>query len=246
MSRAKLFTLVHKLGRSLGMEIRRSNPATRADLRLASLLKAHQIELVLDIGANRGQFASALFQNGFDGSIISFEALPGAHAELSLKAKDHGSRWCAAPQGALGDNDGEVEFFVNAEDATSSLLPAAQSTVDRIPGTQQKQALTVPMHRLDSIASHYGVENRRTFIKIDVQGGEALVLAGATATLKNVTGLVVELSLTQLYEGQPLMLDVLKPLIAAGFQIHDIDAAFRDQQTWRLQQVDVVLFRSAA
>lgn len=246
MSRAKIFTLVHQFGRSLGLEIRRSNPATRPDLRLAALLKAHQIEMVLDIGANRGQFASALFQNGYAGEIVSFEALPGAHADLSRNASGYGPRWRIAPQGAMGDSDGEVEFFVNAEDATSSLLPAAQSTVDQIPGTQQRQAVTVPLFKLDSIASRYGVGTKPTFIKIDVQGGEALVLAGATKTLNNVAGLSVELSLTQLYERQPLMLDVLQPLLAAGFQIHDIDAAFRDQRTWRLQQVDVVLFRSAA
>jgi FkbM family methyltransferase len=232
---------VQALGRKIGLEIRRSGPSARDDLRLVHFLRQQRIDLLLDIGANRGQFAQAMFGCGYAGHIVSFEAMPGAHADLARAAAGHG-RWTVAPQAALSDSAGEVEFFVNASDATSSLLPASAASQASIPGIRPHSMVRVPTVRLDDVAGGHGVDQARTMIKIDVQGGEAKVLAGATGTLTKVAGLVVELSLTELYEGQTLALDVLAPLVAQGFELVDIATAYRDPASFRLHQIDAVLF----
>ena len=69
----------------IGLEVRRlksiSTPAAKL---VASLLKFN-IDLVLDVGANQGQFASEIRRSGYTGNIVSFEPLSKAHSKL-LKA----------------------------------------------------------------------------------------------------------------------------------------------------------------
>jgi FkbM family methyltransferase len=235
--------MVQAAGRLFGLEIRRSGPSARDDLRLAHFLKSRGIELLFDVGANRGQFASQIFDAGFAGELVSFEAMPHAHAILSATAQASGRRWTVAPMGALSDSEGEVEFNVNNSDATSSLLEASADSLISIPGIRPQLKVKVPTRRLDDVAPSYGVDRRRSFIKIDVQGGEGLVLAGAEATLKQVDGIQIELSLTELYAGQPLFQDVLAHLLPLGFELHDISPAYRDPVSYRLKQVDAVLLR---
>jgi FkbM family methyltransferase len=239
MSRA--YGLIQSAGRVLGVDIRRNGPSARDDLRLLHFLRLQQVELLFDIGANRGQFAQLMLGAGYAGRMISFEAMPAAHADLMRAASGH-VRWTVAPQAALSDSAGEVEFFVNASDATSSLLPPSAASQAQIPGIRTQQVVRVPTLRLDDISGDHGLGTARTMLKIDVQGGEAKVLAGATATLQQVVGLVVELSLTELYAGQTLALDILAPLIAQGFELVDIGVAYRDPASMRLHQIDAVLF----
>lgn len=235
--------MVQAAGRLIGLEIRRTGPSARDDLRLAYFLKTRGIELLFDVGANRGQFATHMFDAGFAGEIVSFEAMPHAHAILSKAAASSGRRWTVAPAGALSDSEGEVEFTVNSSDATSSLLEASADSLESIPGIRPQGKVKVPTRRLDDVAAGYGVGTRRSFIKIDVQGGEGLVLAGASETLKQVDGLQIELSLTELYAGQPLFQDVLAQLLPLGFDLYDISPAYRDPANYRLKQVDAVLLR---
>jgi FkbM family methyltransferase len=239
---SRVRSLLQKWGRQIGLEIRANGPSARDDLRLAHFLADQDIGLVLDIGANRGQFAEGLFAAGYVGDIMSFEALPDAHASLQAKAARSPGRWSVAPALALADHAGETEFHVNAADATSSLFRPSQRSLERIPALRPQSVIRVETMRLDALAAELDLDSRRTFLKIDVQGGEALVLAGARETLDKVVGLVVELSFVPLYADQPLALDVIADLVDRGFEIHDVSPAYRDPETFRLYQVDVVLF----
>ena len=234
--------LLSRVGRSLGLEVRLSGPAARDDLRLARFLADQAIDLVLDVGANRGQFAQGLFEAGFSGRVVSFEALPSAHAELTANARARPETWRVAPAVALSDREGEAEFFVNYSDATSSLLPPSRQSIESIAGLQPAGAVRVMQRRLDDFSADYEFAAHRSFLKIDVQGGERLVLAGAAQTLREVVGLVVEVSFVPLYEGQPLAFEIVAELQSLGFQIYDVAVAYRDSDTFQLIQADIVLF----
>jgi hypothetical protein len=112
--KSRVYRLVQLAGRRLGLEIRRNGPSARDELRLAHFLRQQQVELLFDIGANRGQFAQSMFDAGFGGRIVSFEAMPTAHEDLSRLASLNAA-WDVAPQGALSDQSGEIQFHVTCD-----------------------------------------------------------------------------------------------------------------------------------
>ena len=84
----------------------------------------------------------------------------------------------------------------------------------------------------------------RLYLKVDVQGFEQKVLAGATTTLGSVLLLEAELSLVQLYEGGPRWLAMIEYLAGLGFEPVWLDPAFYDTRTGRLLQVDAMFAKS--
>ncbi len=238
----RLPTAIQLAGRLFGFEIKRADAYARDDLRLTHLLAHHRVDLVFDVGANRGQFARSLFDTGYTGQIVSFEAVQAAHDNMTSRAAKRQNNWTIEPLGALGDRCGEVEFHVNAAETTSSLLAPSANSAASISELRPVSVHKVPVRRLDDVAQAYQIDSRRSFLKLDVQGGEALVLAGAQNSLTQVVGILIELSFIELYAGQPLAFDVLQPLLEMGFVVHDIYAAYRDPNTFQLAQADFVLF----
>jgi FkbM family methyltransferase len=234
--------LARQTAQMLGLEVRRSGPASRPDLRLSHYLAQEKIEQLIDVGANRGQFAELIFSAGYDGEIVSIEAMPTAHGELVDRARNSVHNWRILPAMALSATSGTTTFHVNSSDATSSLLAASDAARLSIPGITPNETILVQTKRLDDLVDELDLAAKRSFLKIDVQGGEGLVLEGAEKALDHVAGLVVELSLSELYQGQPLAMDILPALITRGFEIFDIAEAYRDSSSHRLQQIDVVLF----
>lgn len=101
----------------------------------------------------------------------------------------------------------------------------------------------VAIARLDSIASNYLSGKENYFIKIDTQGFEWQVLDGARETLANAQGVLCELSLVPLYEGQRLWLEMIERLNSQGFSLWAIQKGFTDPRDGRTLQVDAIFFR---
>jgi hypothetical protein len=70
------------------------------------------------------------------------------------------------------------------------------------------------------------------------------VLRGAEKLLQTLAGLQLELSLTQLYDGQVLYLDMLRWLGDRGFELWNVMPGFVDQASGRLLQFEGIFFRS--
>ncbi|MGX9117701.1 FkbM family methyltransferase [Mesorhizobium sp. BHbsci] len=225
------------------MEIRLNGLNSRDDLRFLHFLRRHGIDTVLDVGANRGQFAQELFKNGFEGRIISFEPLPDEHALLIEAAAAFGDRWSVAPRLALGDKTGRATFYVTQGSASSSLLEPLGGFVKAAPRVKVDKQIEVETQRLDALWSELDLTGRNVFLKIDVQGSEALVLEGARAILPHVQGILVELSLVDLYAGQSSGIAVQQWMAEQGFGLWDIWIGFRNPQTCRLNQIDALFFR---
>src|SRR5262245_58897837 len=78
--------------RRCGYNVARYNVQSCADAQLALIVSRLEIDLVLDVAANVGQYARSLRQGGYDGRIVSFEPLSEAHAGL-LRAARGDPRW---------------------------------------------------------------------------------------------------------------------------------------------------------
>lgn len=229
--------------RAVHLDVQRANPTTMPFMRLAETLKQRGVGTVIDVGANDGGFATNLFEAGYVGQITSFEPLPDAWVLLSRRAEKYGSQWTIGPRVAVSDREGKAKFHVAGNSESSSLLPMMSSHEEAAPGSQIVSTIAVETARLDELVKRMDIRGP-AFLKIDVQGAEALVLAGAPDSLRDqIVGVQAEISLTTLYEGQAADDDLIEMLSAAGFRLWDIIPGFRDPRTFRLLQYDGVFYR---
>ena len=224
----------------LGWEVRRYYLSDMAQL--CSFLEQQRIDLVLDVGANIGQFGERLFQAGFQGRLVSFEPLSSAHMKLSETAKRY-SKWSVAPRAAVGRQAGETVINVSANMVSSSLLPIRGEHVDSAPSSRYVGTETVKVISLEDYLNES--DGTRIFLKLDTQGFEFEVLKGAEKLLaSSIVGVQTEFSLAPLYDGQPDYIELLAWLRDRNFQPWALCSEFSDTQTSRLLQANIVLFRS--
>ena len=233
-----------RLLQTVGIEVQRSNLYSRDDLRLQKFFDIHEIDTVLDVGANKGQFALELLNSGFKGKVVSFEALPDVYEQLQQNAAEFGERWTVAPRCALSDEKGTVEFHVTHNLASSSMLAPSDILVSADERFTAKQVIEVDCDRLDDMIGPLGINPDNLFLKLDVQGGEKKVLAGAPDMVSKARGILLEMSLRALYDGQPLAGELDLSLVDMGFELWDIQPMYRDPHTGRLDQYDAIYFRS--
>jgi FkbM family methyltransferase len=228
------------LRKTLG--IRARGAAARAARQLLKGFARFGVDLVLDVGANVGQFATQIRSEGFGGRIVSFEPLSEAHRRLSAAAKNDPA-WVVHPRCAIGDNDGTVEINIAGNSVSSSLLPMTEAHSSAAGGSRYVGREQVPIARLDGIVEGYLATTRAPFLKVDTQGFEWQVLDGAERTLPQLRGVLCELSLVVLYDGQHLWMEVLHRLEAAGLSLWAFQPGFADPRDGRTLQVDAIFFR---
>lgn len=234
--------LLRRAANSIGFDIHRHRPEASENGRLAAMLASHGVDLVLDVGANIGQFARALRESGYRGRLVSFEPLSTAHAQL-LRASQDDARWEIAPRAAIGNHEGEVEMHIAGNSVSSSALGMLDSHDKAAPGATYVGSERVRVSRLDTIARDYLQPETVPFLKIDTQGYEDRVLDGAPDLLVKARGLQLELSFIPLYEGQQLFDALVERLRSLGFSIWAIWPGFSDPVSGRMLQVDVTFFR---
>lgn len=206
-------------------------------------LKSHDVNLVLDIGANSGQYGLNLRKSAYKGRIISFEPLSEPFSALEAKAAVDPLWDCH--RYALGDVDGTVSVNVAGNAAeSSSILPMLKAHQDIYPPANYVGAEDVPIYRLDSVAQQLLRPTDRFFVKIDVQGFEKQVLAGSVSTLNDAcVGLQLELSFLPLYDGAMLIREALDLADSLGFTLMALRPCFIDPRDGRMLQADGIFFR---
>ena len=227
-----------------GLEVRRLKSISMPAAQMVASLRKFDIDLVLDVGANKGQFATEIRECGYTGRIVSFEPLSRAHAELQ-RACAGDARWEAYPRCALGDLEGEIEINIAGNSESSSILPMLELHRSTAPEAVYQGKETAPIKTLDAVAGKYLKDARAPFLKIDTQGFEWHVLDGARETLPHIKGIAVELSLVPLYDGQHLWREVIDRLEALGFTLWSFRPAFTDPGQGRILQVDGVFYRAS-
>lgn len=232
---------IDALAQRAGLVIRRRVPPS------ASLggraLRDLGITLVLDVGANVGQYAQWVRETGFAGRIVSFEPLREEFAQLGrAAAEDPG--WEVRNE-ALGDLDGEAEIHVSQDSVASSFLDLSDYAKTDWPWreTNYVERQPVKIQRLDTLAPVLLRDDDRTLLKLDVQGYEMAALRGAEDTLDRVAAVQCELSLVELYEGQPRMWELLRHLDARGFRPIGLEPVVADPATGHQLQLDGLFVR---
>jgi len=208
-------------------------------------LEHYSIDTVLDVGANRGQFAQELRNDlGYKRRIVSFEPLSSAF-EL-LKASAEGVQGWEIFNIALGDSDETQEINIAGNSYSSSLLDMLPSHVESAPESKYIGSEMIEVKCLDSIFDDLCKPTNKIYMKIDTQGFESQVLKGAEKSLARIDTIQMEMSLVPLYEGQLLFNEMCMLMSEEGYSLVAIETGFSDPNSGQLLQVDGIFHRFPA
>jgi len=235
--------LAKRVLRSAGYIASRYEACRDPDAVRNSLFQTTSINAILDVGANTGQYGDRLRRLGYRGKIVSFEPLSSAFAELDKRAAGDGN-WFAE-RCALGDCDGSSSINIAGNSTSSSLLGMLPRHVQAAPWSAYVGSEEIVVHKLDSLFDRHLSPSDRAFLKIDTQGFTSKVLAGAEHSLGRIKGLEVELSTVPLYEGEPLIHDVLSSLYKQGFALFYLEPEVLDDKLGQQLQLNGLFHRIA-
>ena len=220
--------LAHRLSHLAGYEIRRPGASGRTmrdalmQLRRAGLAPS----TVVDVGVGFG--TPDLYRIFPEPTYLLVE--PVAEYEPALKAllreEIHGSYVIAA----AGAQSGVVQLNIRGE-ASSIYRDVDRSDV----GAAVRQ---VPLKTLDQLCEERALVGPY-LIKVDVQGAELEVLAGAQTLLTNAGAVLLEVSLFELLEDAPIFAEVVRTMDNRGFAVYDIFDGLARPADGALAQIDI-------
>jgi FkbM family methyltransferase len=172
--------------------------------------------LLVDIGANKGQFSLAFRAANPGGIIHAFEPLPDA--ARTFRNVFEGDELVTLHEAAVGPVAQRMDIHVSRRDDSSSLLPIGTLQTTHFPGTDESHTLSVEVIRLIQAIGGATLP-APALLKIDVQGFELQVLQGCDDLLASFDRVYCECSFLPLYEGQALAPDVIAFLATHGFRL---------------------------
>ena len=223
-----------------GIDVRRYSATRSASWRRAALLHRLAVDLVVDAGANVGDYAAELRRSGYTGRIVCFEPVASVFAVLEARSA-HDDAW-ECHRLALGATDGEAVINVGGSTRTSSLLALAPG-LEASDDWRSERTELVRVATLDSLLESAFRDARRVLLKLDVQGAELDVLAGAPAAIGRVVALEVELPLRQFYVGQPTHRAIVDALDDLGFGAVSIEPGYVEPRSGAMTYADALFAR---
>lgn len=223
-----------------GVIVLKRRPSRDPELQLVVKMRERGIGMLLDVGANTGQFATRVRRTGYCGPMISFEPLSAPHEAL-VRAASRDPCWTVAPRMALGDEDGTDEINIAENSVSSSLLDVEASSIAAAPASRFSGSETIDVRRLDAVADP--AWRRPLALKLDTQGFEMKILDGALQTLPGVSLILAEMSLAPLYRGGAGFSELFARLETEGFRCVGLHQGFANDRTNELLQVDGLFAR---
>lgn len=226
----------------LGYDISRFTPTSHPLARKKRILESFNIDTVLDIGANVGQFGYQLRRDiDYKGEILSFEPINSAFNLLEERAKDD-LIWKVF-NFAIGDSQEKREINIARNLYSSSILDVLPSLLDVEPQSKYINTEKIHVKTLDSIFNELCKSSENIYMKIDTQGYESKVLMGAEKSLEKIHTVQMEMSLVPLYEGEILFDEMYILMTEKNYSLISIEVAFSDPITGQVLQVDGVFHR---
>ncbi|WP_228853134.1 FkbM family methyltransferase [Aegicerativicinus sediminis] len=209
--------------------------------RRKKLLDKYNINLVLDVGSNVGQYARQLRQIGYKGTIHSFEPQSKVFKILAKNSKSD-SRWQCHNFG-FGDKKQEMQINISENSYSSSILELTDSHLSTESKSKFVALEGIEVKKLDDFLPEISGKNNNVFLKLDVQGYEDRVLKGSSKSLDKIIGIQIEMSLVPMYSGEVLFIEMTEKLQSLGFKLQSLENGFYDRDSGQLLQVDGIFFK---
>jgi len=214
-------------------------------LNLKMILDLYQIDLVLDVGANIGQFGKNLRRIGYKNKIVSFEPVSSAFNEL-LRASTDDNNWDVF-NFALGSENKEQKIHVSDASIFSSFLQSndwcGQYFGDESMGNKEE---LVAVRRLADVLSELieNLDSARIFLKMDTQGYDFEVFSGLGNLSEKVIGLQSETSVIPIYHSIPHITESISFFEKAGFEIAGLHPVNLEDASLRVIEYDLLMLNS--
>lgn len=241
--------LALRVSHSLGYDIVPLREMNERDLslHLGKFLSRFDVDCVIDVGANAGQYRDFLRERvGYRGAIISFEPIASHVTRLKERALAD-AQWYIEGY-ALGSHDGALDLNVMLSDQFSSFLKPDNR---RVPGFEKENSISarelVKMRTLDSVlpSLQERVGFKRPYLKLDTQGYDIEVLRGGAQSLNKMLGMQTEASVIGIYEGMPNYKTTIDRAEDLGFELTGFYTVSRDSSL-RLIEFDCLFVSSWA
>lgn len=169
---------------------------------------------IFDVGAAIGSWTKAARFSFPNAKIHAFEPIPSSYNIIEkFKINDKN---LFTYNFALGNQNKLADFQLNEFSDSSSLLKMTNTHKEIFPFTKNEQTIKVECKRLDSFTKIDIISP--SFLKMDVQGAELLVLEGCGEIIKQIDVIELELNYEQFYEGQAKYSDVFIFMKNSGFK----------------------------
>ncbi len=195
-------------------------PRARDAHSLRHWLFKQPINTVIDVGASRGETSEEWLDRFPSATVHAIEPLPSSFAVLESVRARNASRMRTYNY-AVGREQGKVSFRVHPlHHTSSSLLAPTELSARLLPESKKETIIDVTLTTLDDLfAESMASMKGEVLLKLDVQGVESDVIAGASRFLKHVKYFLTEIGLAPVYVGQSDFNTVHMGLTAAGFAV---------------------------
>lgn len=224
-----------------GLDIKSYNLKNNFNFRLKHFLDYKEIDCVIDIGANDGQFGKNLRKIGYKNQIISFEPIVSTYIDLENNSKKD-KKWKAF-NFALGENIEETEINVSQNSLSSSILDMKKEHLNSAPTSRYVKREKINVKTLDSFKEEICKNFKNIYIKIDTQGYEEKVLIGGKGLVRQAKGLQLEMSIYPMYESQLLFNEFFTKIEKLNFELWDIERTFSNPKSGKILQIDAIFFK---
>jgi FkbM family methyltransferase len=191
------------------------------------------VKIVFDVGANIGQTTARMLSIFPHATIYGFEPFPDSFEKY--KEKFWQNQKVIPINQALSNKVGIETFFINKHHYTNSLLPALPRQDRLFHGNDDQltnlNKIKIATISIDSFMKKNKI-NHIDLLKMDVQGGESLVLEGASSTLKKhkISSIYLEVSFTPLYKNQVMFYSIYEFLHRNNFRLVKLFDLYSDQK----------------
>jgi FkbM family methyltransferase len=208
------------------------------------LLKIYT-KLVVDVGANTGQFASDVRACNYRGKLVSVEPDPKAYSLLALNHAE--GEFQTNINGAAGSVSQMIGFPISDSSVFNS-FHAKSALGEKIFGCYMESNSTaqVQMHTLDDwlqISNIVPPENG-VLLKTDTQGHDLEVLKGCKKLLNGVECIIIEIPVENIYEGAPTGMEIISELHRLNFSMAGLYPVSRIPGSERILEFDGIFVKN--